>query len=98
MAIHKYVMKTQDKNFLNTVINGTSIINRLENALIWLTNNRTDSETGLLFGGTTIDWGDVQPEANVPDGRLLAENSHPSIGIYANSLFVMAIDAFIELS
>ena len=40
-------------------VNGTIIINLLENTLIWLTNNSTDSNTGLIFGGTTTDWGDV---------------------------------------
>src|SRR5690606_29594686 len=50
---------------------------------------------GLLWGATTADWGDVQPEH--PWGVELDENSHLAIDIYDNAMFLVAIDNYLEL-
>lgn len=48
-------------------------------------------------GATTLDWGDVQPEQDVKDCRLLGKSSHLAIDVYDNAMFVGAIDDFLYL-
>jgi hypothetical protein len=49
----------------------------------------------LLWGGTTIDWGDVQPEDN--PGIVLTNSSHPSIDIYDNAMMTLALKDYAAL-
>ena len=51
--------------FLETVVDGVPVVGRLELALEWLVLKRLDAATGLLWGATTLDWGDVQPYAHL---------------------------------
>ena len=74
------------------------MLKRLQLALSWLVEHRTDRTTSLLWGATTLDWGDVQPEPDLHDPRLLENGTHPAIDVYDNSMFVMAIQAFVELA
>ena len=97
-AIQRYVNRSGDVSFLQLTVNGTSVLRRLEMALEWLQQRRMDEATGLLWGGTTIDWGDVQPEPSLPDERLLSEGSHPSLDVYDNAMFLLAIDGYVALS
>jgi hypothetical protein len=83
--------------FLKTVVDGVSVLGRLELALEWLILKRLDASTGLLWGATTLDWGDVQPQKDVKDERLLGPNSHLAIDVYDNAMFVGAIDDFLHL-
>ena len=83
--------------FLKTVVDGVSVLGRLELALDWLILKRLDASTGLLWGATTLDWGDVQPQKNVADIRLLGPNSHLAIDVYDNAMFVGAIADFLHL-
>eukprot|EP00656_Telonema_subtile_P031996 TRINITY_DN3506_c0_g2_i1.p1 TRINITY_DN3506_c0_g2~~TRINITY_DN3506_c0_g2_i1.p1 ORF type:complete len:444 (+),score=81.92 TRINITY_DN3506_c0_g2_i1:114-1445(+) len=98
LGVHKYVTKSNDTAFLSLDVNGTTVLRRCERALQWLREHRTDASTGLLWGGTTLDWGDVQPEPDVADVRLLDPGSHPAIDVYDNAMFVLAVEGFIELS
>ena len=59
-------------------------------------NERLDKTYGLIWGATTADWGDVQPEH--PWGVELDENSHLAIDIYDNAFFIIALNHFIELT
>lgn len=59
-------------------------------------NERYDAEHGLLWGATTADWGDVQPEH--PWGVELDANSHRCLDIYDNAFFVIAINHFLEMT
>jgi glycogen debranching enzyme len=94
-AIHKYVQVTGDRAFLTEEIDDTSVLDRLEAALGYLLEHRFDADHGLLWGATTVDWGDVQPEHEW--GVELDESSHRAIDIYDNAMFVVAIDGFLEL-
>lgn len=96
-AVHSYVTKTGDISFLSLVINGTTVLDRCGKALRWLRSQRTDAGTGLLWGGTTLDWGDCQPEPDLTDYRLLDKNSHPAIDVYDNAMFVMAVEAYLAM-
>lgn len=94
-AIHAYVRKTGDAAFLQEVIDGRRVLDRLELALNYLLEHRFDSAHGLLWGATTVDWGDVQPEHEW--GVELDANSHRAIDIYDNAMFLIAIANFQDL-
>ncbi len=49
----------------------------------------------MLWGATTSDWGDVQPEHEW--GVVLDENSHLAIDIYDNAMFVIALNNLVEI-
>ncbi len=95
-AVHKYIAITGDKNFLNEELAGISIKERLEKALIFLMNNRISEEYGLIWGATTADWGDVQPEHEW--GVFLTDDTHYAIDIYDNAMLIIAIANFIDMA
>jgi len=94
-AVYKYINKSGEVAMLNEVVNGKTVAQRLEFALDYLLTNRYSMQYKLLWGGTTVDWGDVQPEDN--PGVLLNNNSHPAIDIYDNAMFIIAAQNFISL-
>ena len=94
-AVLKYVVKTGDKDFLDVVVGGASVADRLEQSLDFLMNHRFNEPYGLLWGATTADWGDVQPEHDW--GVYLTDDTHYAIDIYDNAMFLIAIDNFLEL-
>lgn len=95
-AVWRYVTKSGNKAFLQQEIDGKTVIQRLEWALNYLLNYRYDKKHGLLWGATTADWGDVQPEH--PWGVELDEQSHLCLDIYDNAFFIVAINHFLELA
>lgn len=95
-AVYKYISITGDKEFLNEQIDGATVLNRMESALLFLINNRFNDKYGLIRGATTADWGDVQPEHDW--GVFLTDETHYSIDIYDNAMFLIAIANFIEMA
>ncbi len=94
-AVHKYIIKSGDRSFLQEAVGGEALATRLERALDFLMNHRFDKRYGLLWGATTADWGDVQP--GHPWGVYIDENTHYAIDIYDNAMFLIAIDNLMEL-
>lgn len=94
-AVYKYVQTTGDWTILDEVVGEENVRERLERALLFLMNHRFNSEYGLLWGATTADWGDVQPEHEW--GVFLTEDTHYAIDIYDNAMFLIALDNFMEL-
>lgn len=94
-AIAKYVRKTGDTSILQESVEGQIVIKRLEASLRFLLENRYDAQYSLLWGATTSDWGDVQPEHSW--GVRLDENSHRAIDIYDNAMFIIAAKDYVEL-
>ncbi|MCX7169600.1 MAG: hypothetical protein NTY41_04735 [Proteobacteria bacterium] len=88
-AVAKYVAITGDKAFLSEDVRGVAVIERLENALMFLYMQRFSTQYGLVFGGTRADWGDVQPE-DTP-GVDMSAASHPSLSIYDNAMLTLAL-------
>jgi len=94
-SVTKYIAATGDRSILKEIIAGRTVEQRMEDALNYLLNNRYSEKYGLLWGATTSDWGDVQPEHEW--GVYLDSLSHLSIDIYDNAMFVVAIDCYIGL-
>jgi len=94
-AVYKYIRATGDKDFLKEEIGGKSVAQRLEWAMSFLMNHRFNAEYGLLWGATTADWGDVQPEHDW--GVFLTDDTHYALDIYDNAMFLIALDNLMEL-
>lgn len=94
-AVYKYVVKGRDKEFLQDTIGGQTVAKRLERAMDFLMAHRYNPEYGLLWGATTADWGDVQPEH--PWGVNIDDSTHYAIDIYDNAMFLIALDNLMEL-
>jgi hypothetical protein len=58
-------------------------------------NKRYSPEYGLIYGATTVDWGDVQPETNW--GVVLDSSSHLAIDIYDNAMLMIGLNNYNEL-
>jgi len=94
-AIYKYIKATGDREFLQKTINGKTVEEGMADALQYLINHKMNEQYGLLWGATTVDWGDVQPEHYW--GVELDSLSHPAIDVYDNAMFVIAIHNYISL-
>ncbi len=94
-GVYKYVTKSGDKDILNVEIDGKTVADRLEFALDYLFTHRFSEKFGLIYGGTTADWGDVQPET--VKGVVITDSTHFAIDIYDNAMLVIALKNFIEI-
>ncbi|WP_240966090.1 hypothetical protein [Pseudoflavitalea sp. G-6-1-2] len=94
-AIAKYIRNTKDKSILTDTVNGKTVQQGLEDALNFLIQKRWTEKYGLIWGATTVDWGDVQPEHDW--GVELDSSSHLTIDIYDNAMFVIAINDLLEI-
>lgn len=95
-AVYKYIRATEDRALLDYQIEGLTISERMEAALQFLLTARYDQTYGLLWGATTADWGDVQPEHAW--GVEFDKSSHKAIDIYDQAMFLIAVDNFVSLS
>ena len=94
-AVYKYVKATKDSNSLYEMIAGKTVQSRMEEALHFLMTKRFSEKYGLIYGATTVDWGDVQPET--PWGVVMDSTSHLAIDIYDNAMLVIALNNYMEL-
>ncbi len=95
-AVRKYVAVTGDSSILDEKVDGVSVRDRLARALDYVLAHRFDAAHGLVWGATTADWGDVQPEHEW--GVELDESSHRALDIYDNAMFLVAIDDYLLLA
>ena len=93
-TIHTYITVSGDREFLNLDIHGKTVLDRMEWALQFLLNERLSAEHGLIWGATTADWGDVQPENGW--GVDMNEHTALAVDIYDNAMFMVAIDNFLD--
>jgi hypothetical protein len=92
-AVARYVTRTGDRAFLDEVVAGLPVRERLGRAMLFPLTHRFSEKHQLIWGATTIDWGDVQPETRA--GVYFAEGtSHRAIDIYDNAMFLLANDAY----
>ncbi|TDG36622.1 hypothetical protein EZJ43_08950 [Pedobacter changchengzhani] len=95
-AVSKYIRNTGDTSILKDTVGGITVLKRLENAMQFLLQQRFSEKYGLLWGATTADWGDVQPEHSW--GVEVNENTHKAIDIYDNAMFVIALNNFLDFA
>ncbi len=93
-AVADYVRLTGDRAVLEEEVDGATVAERMGRALEYLREARLAAEYGLIWGATTADWGDVQPEHEW-DVEFDA-SSHKAIDIYDNAMFLLAIDAYLD--
>jgi hypothetical protein len=94
-AVKKYIDVTGDKTILNEVIGGKTVLQRMEDAFIYLQKDRWSAKYGLVTGATTIDWGDVQADGGW--GVAINDKTKWAIDIYDNAMFVMALHDFVAM-
>lgn len=91
-AVKKYIDVTGDKSILTEAIGGKTVLERMEDAFIYLQTDRWSKQYGLITGATTIDWGDVQSESGW--GVAINDKTKWTIDIYDNAMFVKALHDF----
>ena len=94
-AVRKYIRVTKDRSILDEKVEGVTVQDRLGRALNYVLTHRWDKDHGLVWGATTADWGDVQPES--PWGVELDAQSHRALDIYDNAMMVVAINDYVTL-
>ena len=94
-AVRKYVALTAERDFLEVEVGPKKVWQRLRSALLYLTRYRWSEKHGLLWGATTTDWGDVQPEH--PWGVEVDDSTHRAVDIYDNAMLVIALRDYLEL-
>ena len=94
-AVKKYIDVTGDRTILSEVIGGKTVLRRMEDAFIYLQNERWSAKYGLITGATTIDWGDVQAESGW--GVAINEKTKWAIDIYDNAMFVIALHDYVDM-
>lgn len=94
-TVFKYVRATGDRAMLDIQIGDKTVAQRMEWAMQFLMDHRFSTEYGLIWGATTADWGDVQPEHGW--GVDIDGNTHRAIDIYDNAMFIIALDHMMEL-
>ncbi len=96
LAVARYLRGTGDSTLLDETIGGRSVLDRLDRALEYPWQHRFSPAHGLIWGATTVDWGDVQPEHEW--GVELDASSHRAIDVYDNALYLSAIQAYLEFA
>ncbi len=94
-TVYKYVKATNDKAILEVKVGNKTVAQCMEWAMQFLLDKRFSIEYGLIWGATTADWGDVQPEHGW--GVDIDGNTHKAIDIYDNAMLVIALDNMMEL-
>ncbi len=94
-AVRKYISVTGDTSILTERVAGATVRERLGRALDNVLTERFDRAHGLVWGATTADWGDVQPES--PWGVELDKDSHRALDIYDNAMLVIALNDYLQL-
>jgi len=94
-AIYKYIQKTGDTAYLAEKVEGQTVADRMEMSMQFLMDHRFNEKYGLIWGATTADWSDIQPEHKW--GVFLTEDSHYAIDIYDNAMFTIALNNMIAI-
>lgn len=94
-AVYKYITVTHDQTILDEHVAGVAVRVRLARAMQFVLTQRFDPKHGLIWGATTIDWGDIQPGS--PIGSWLDAHTHRALSIYDNAMLVIALNDYLKL-
>lgn len=96
-AVSLYIRATGDRSILDERIDGAggplTLRERLEWGMRFLLDKRWSQPHGLIWGGTTIDWGDIAPEDRI--GAVVYPYTHKAIDVYDNAMFLLAVDELV---
>ncbi len=96
-AVAKYVRKSGNRDYLREkVLGDETVYQHLTRSMEYLIQQKMDSTYGLVTGATTSDWGDIQPEHEW--GVEIDGNTHYSIDIYDNAMFVQALNDMADMA
>jgi hypothetical protein len=84
------VFRLAGKAWPSRTVAGVRMADRLEKALSYVLKDRFDPATGLVTGGHTADWGDVEAEDADQDAVYLGPGSHRTLDIYDQAMFYEA--------
>ena len=98
LVLAVYQLALSDPEWLLRPIAGIPLFERLEKALEWVWQKRFDPDYGLIWGGFTADWGDV--EKTYPDGRAtkLSDRSRRTFSIYTQAMYIQAGQKLIAMA
>ena len=98
LVLAAYQLVLNDPEWLLRPIAGIPLFERLEKALEWVWQKRFDPAYGLIWGGFTADWGDV--EKSYPDGRAtkLSDRSRRTFSIYTQAMYIQAMQKLIAMA
>lgn len=94
--VGKYIRKTGDTALLQEEVAGVTVLNRMDRMIDYLLRERYSEKYGLLYGATTADWGDVQP--NDDFGCDINNLSTLAIDVYDNAMLLIALDYLQEMT
>ncbi len=94
-AVYKYVQTTGDQSILDEKVGDKTVSERMDQAMGFLMEYRFSEKYGLIWGATTADWGDIQPESDW--GVRIDDQTHRAIDIYDNAMFIIALNDLTEL-
>jgi hypothetical protein len=94
-AVKKYIDITGDKSILADSIGGRTVQQRMEDAMDYILKDRWSAKYGLVFGATTVDWGDVQTQNGW--GVAINDKTKWAIDIYDNAMFLQAVNDFLVM-
>lgn len=94
-ALTKYIRKTGDRSILDVKVGNRTVTERIHDMLAFLMKERYDSKYGLIYGATTVDWGDVQPLSD--DVVDINKDTRYAIDVYDNAMLIIALDNMNEL-
>ena len=98
LVLAAYQLALSDPEWLLRPIAGIPLFERLEKALEWVWQKRFDPAYGLIWGGFTVDWGDV--EKSYPDDRAtdLSDRSRRTFSIYTQAMYIQAGQKLIAMA
>jgi hypothetical protein len=98
LVLAVYPLALADPGWLLRPINGEPLFERMGKALEWVWRERFDPAYGLIWGGLTADWGDV--ERSYPDGRAtdLSDRSRRTFSTYTQAMFLQAGQKFMDMA
>ncbi len=76
--------------WLAEAVDGRTVLDRLDRALLYVWTRKRDVSTGLIRGNHTVDWGDVEMEDPDQQAIYAGPSSHETADIYDQAQFYRA--------
>ena len=98
LVLAAYPLALDDPGWLRRPVNGMSVFARLEKALEWVWQKRFDPAYGLIWGGLTADWGDVERSYADDRATKLSDRSRRVFSVYTQALYLQAGQKLIAMA